>query len=202
MNKKFYFFFLMSVGLALQVGATVHVVTQQSLNFIPSSFTLSVGDTVRFEWTAGSHNTVSTDVPAGADSWNSPLNSGNQSYDYVVSVEGVYAYECTFHAGQDGEFTAEALASSVSTSRQANLELNVRTNTSGSLVVHLVNASGNHAVISLIDITGREVANIHQGAIANDDFTLRHDVSGFQRGIYFVRFQEGARVTTRKVLIQ
>ena len=51
-------------------------------------------------------------------------------------------------------------------------------------------------------ITGREVATLHQGVIASDDFVIRQDVSSFQRGIYFVRFQEGARVSTRKVLVQ
>jgi hypothetical protein len=54
----------------------------------------------------------------------------------------------------------------------------------------------------MLDITGREVATLHQGVIASDDFVIRQDVSSFQRGIYFVRFQEGARVSTRKVLVQ
>jgi hypothetical protein len=54
----------------------------------------------------------------------------------------------------------------------------------------------------MLDITGREVAILHQGVIASDDFTIRQDVASFQRGIYFVRFQEGSRVSTRKVLVQ
>jgi 5-hydroxyisourate hydrolase-like protein (transthyretin family) len=80
--------------------------------------------------------------------------------------------------------------------------MNVRTTANGNLTVHVMNASGDKATVTMLDITGREVATLHQGVIASDDFVIRQDVSSFQRGIYFVRFQEGARVSTRKVLVQ
>jgi hypothetical protein len=161
-----------------------------------------VGDTVRFQWNNGSHNTVSIDIPAGAALWNSSLNSGNQTYDYEVTVAGSYFYLCTFHAGQEGVFTAEAAPNSVQNVQRAAIEMNVRTTANGNLTVHVMNASGDKATVTMLDITGREVATLHQGVIASDDFVIRQDVSSFQRGIYFVRFQEGARVSTRKVLVQ
>jgi hypothetical protein len=80
--------------------------------------------------------------------------------------------------------------------------MNVHTSASGNLTVRVLNASGDKATVTMLDITGREVATLHQGVIASDDFTIRQDVSVFHRGIYFVRFQEGARVSTRKVLVQ
>jgi plastocyanin len=202
MKKSLLTLFLCAVAFSMQMSATVHIVNQQGLTFSPADFTVTVGDTVRFQWNNGSHNTVSTDVPAGAESWNSPLNSGNQSYDYEVLVAGSYAYVCTFHAGQDGVFTAEAAPNAVVNVTRAAIEMNVRTSASGNLTVHVLNASGDKATVTMLDITGREVATLHQGVIASDDFTIRHDVSAFQRGIYFVRFQEGARVSTRKVLVQ
>jgi plastocyanin len=190
------------LAASLQMSATVHVVNQSGTMFSPADFTVIVGDTVRFQWNNGSHNTVSTDVPAGAATWNSPLNSGNPSYEYEVTVAGSYAYVCTFHSGQDGVFTAEAAPNSVQNVQRAAIEMNVRTTASGNLLVHVLNASGDKATVTMLDITGREVAILHQGVVASDDFTIRQDVSALQRGIYFVRFQEGARVSTRKVLIQ
>jgi len=202
MKKIVLAFIVLAVTFSSQLSATVHIVNQQGTAFSPADFTVIVGDTVRFQWNNGSHNTVSTDVPAGAELWNSPLNSGNQSFEYEVTVAGSYAYVCTFHTGQDGVFTAEAAPNSVQNVQRAAIEMNVRTSANGNLTVHVMNASGDQATVTMLDITGREVATLHQGVIASDDFVIRQDVSSFQRGIYFVRFQEGARVSTRKVLVQ
>jgi plastocyanin len=202
MKKNLLALFVCILSVSLQMSATIHIVNQTGNTFSPADFTVLVGDIVRFEWNDGGHNTVSTDVPAGAATWNSPLNSSNQSYDYVVTIPGNYAYVCTFHAGQDGVFTAEALPNSVQNVTRAAIEMNIHTSANGNLTVRVLNASGDKATVTMLDITGREVATLHQGVIASDDFTIRQDVSVFQRGIYFVRFQEGTRVSTRKVLVQ
>jgi plastocyanin len=202
MKKNLLSFFICVFAVSLHAYATVHVVNQQGFTFSPADFSVTVGDTVRFRWNNGSHNTVSTQVPAGAATWNSPLNSGNQSYDYIVAVAGNYAFECTFHSGQDGIFTAVASPTTVQSVHSDAAEMNVRTAPGAGLLINMQHASGDRVSVTMLDITGREVATLYQGVIASEDFTIRHDVSAFQRGIYFVRFQQGARVTTRKVLIQ
>ena len=202
MKKSLLSIFVCMMAIAMQMSAAVHVVNQQGLNFSPADFTVNVGDTVRFRWNNGSHNTVSTMVPAGAATWNSPLNSGNQSYDYEVLVAGNYEYRCTFHVGQDGVFTAVSNPTNITSPKAVIADMNVRMAASGNLVINMLNASGNRVNVTMLDLTGREVANLYQGTVASDDFTVRQDVTAFQRGIYFVRFQEGARITTRKVLIQ
>jgi hypothetical protein len=184
------------------MSATIHLINQQGLTFSPDNLTVLVGDTVRFRWNSGSHNTVSTMVPEGAATWNSPLNSGNQSYDYEVTVAGDYEYRCTFHSGQDGVFTAVSNPTGVNSAKPSISEINVRMASGGNLVIHMQNVFGNRVTVTMLDITGREVTTLFQGIVASEDFTVRQDVTAFQRGIYFVRFQEGARVTTRKVLIQ
>ena len=202
MKKNLLSIFIFMMAFAMQMSATVHIVNQQGFNFSPADFTVNVGDTVRFKWNTGSHNTVSTDVPVGAATWNSPLNSGNQSYDYKVTVAGNYAFVCTFHSGQDGVFTAVASPTNVSSVQTAISEMNVRAVSGGNLLINIQNATGDRVTLTMLDITGREVATLYQGVIDSNDFTVRQDVAAFQRGIYFVRFQEGARVTTRKVLVQ
>ncbi len=202
MKKNLLSLFICIMALAMQMSATVHIVNQQGFTFSPADLTVIVGDTVRFRWNNGSHNTVSTMVPAGAASWNSSLNSGIQSYDYEVTVAGNYEYRCTLHSGQDGVFTAVSNPTNLNSVKPAISEMNVRMAASGSLVINMQNASGNRVTVTMLDITGREVATLYQGTVASEDFTIRQDVASFQRGIYFVRFQEGARVTTRKVLVQ
>jgi plastocyanin len=202
MKKNLLSIFICIMALAMQMSATVHIVNQQGFTFSPADLTVIVGDTVRFRWNNGSHNTIATMVPAGAATWNSPLNSGSQSYDYEVTVAGNYEYHCSFHSGQDGVFTAVSNPTNLNSVKPAISEMNVRMAASGSLVINMQNASGNRVTVTMLDITGREVATLYQGTVASEDFTIRHDVASFQRGIYFVRFQEGARVTTRKVLVQ
>lgn len=200
--KKIYAAFVLFFMLGMGAQATVHVVTQQSLTFNPNALSVEVGDVVQFVWTSGNHTTTSVTVPSGAAAWDAPLTSGNPLVEYTVSVAGTYAYVCTPHAGLGmvGGFVA------VLPNRVANLsseaDMNVAVLDGGQLRVKLTGASCDYAMIGLLDIMGRNVAMIHQGGISANEFTVRYDVSTLQRGIYFVRYQEGAYVTTRKVLIQ
>jgi plastocyanin len=202
MKKNLLSLFICLMAVATQMSATIHLINQQGLTFSPDNLTVLVGDTVRFRWNSGNHNTVSTMVPAGAATWNSPLNIGVQSYDYEVSVAGNYEYRCTLHFGQDGVFTAVSNPTNLNSVKPAISEMNVRMASGGTLVIDMENASGNRVTVTMLDITGREVATLYQGTVASDDFAVRQDVTAFQRGIYFVRFQEGTRVTTKKVLVQ
>jgi hypothetical protein len=69
-------------------------------------------------WTSGSHTTTSTVIPASAATWNSPISSTVTSFEYKVTVAGVYNYKCTPHAsmGMVGSFTASAPAATLSVS--------------------------------------------------------------------------------------
>lgn len=83
------------------------LVGQDGLTFSPSSTTVSVGDTVRFEWVSGTHTTTSTSVPTGADTWNSAISSSVTHFDYKVTQEGTYQYQCNPHGsfGMKGSFS-------------------------------------------------------------------------------------------------
>ena len=198
-------FLMIAAGALMSVSASAitHTITQQGLSFAPEQLTVEVGDVILFQWTSGSHTTTSSSVPAGADTWDALLTPGMQTFEYTVTTEGAYEYVCTPHAlaGMDGVFTA-VLPSNTRTQVAANLSVNAGTSANGQLFVELNNATTDMATVTLVDITGRNVATLHHGAIADADFTIRHDIAAIQRGIYFVRFQEGARVVTRKVLVQ
>ncbi|MBA3649172.1 MAG: T9SS type A sorting domain-containing protein [Chitinophagales bacterium] len=82
---------------ALASKATIQIVTVQNFSFSPSSFTVNLGDTVKWVWVDGGHTTTSTSIPAGATSWDSQINSGNTTFKYVPSVVGTYNYHCAIH---------------------------------------------------------------------------------------------------------
>ena len=85
------------LGLAMSAQATIHTVDvgfERTLQFAPSSMQVSVGDTVRFKYVAGSHNTTSVSMPDGAAPWAAPMTSSSAStFDYVVKIAGAYSYE-------------------------------------------------------------------------------------------------------------
>lgn len=83
------------------------IVTVQNHVFTPATFTINLGDTVKFTWLNGSHTTTSLTIPAGAAAWDHPINTTSTSFTYVPSKTGVYNYKCTphFSMGMQGNFT-------------------------------------------------------------------------------------------------
>lgn len=78
------------------------------MSFVPASgIAINIGDTIRWEWDNGFHTTTSTTIPAGAASWDEPIDAGNTSFIYVPTVGGTYHYTCLPHSsmGMDGSFT-------------------------------------------------------------------------------------------------
>ena len=66
----------------------------------------SVGDTITWTWSSGSHTTTcdptsqgsGNSLPSGAATWNSPINSTNKTFSYKLTVAGTYKYWCIPHA--------------------------------------------------------------------------------------------------------
>lgn len=94
--------------------AQVVEVGKDGLNFVPGSFTISAGETVRWEWVDSGHNVVPDEIPSGSD-WtgsegapDQTLNEG-ESHSYTFETAGTYSYYCNPHQslGMTGEFTVE-----------------------------------------------------------------------------------------------
>lgn len=88
--------------------ATTWNVNVDDFQFSPATLNVTVGDVIHFVWISGTHTTTSVSVPAGANTWNSPINAGNTSFDVSVTEAGAYSYQCNFHAsiGMTATFTA------------------------------------------------------------------------------------------------
>ena len=110
--------FMAAMLFNIQGFSVKHVVLVGNYYFNPSSLNVSVGDTMRWVWSAGSHTTTSGVIPGGAASWDQPINSTNTVYEYPVTVTGTYNYVCTPHAamGMIATFTATTFVPTLSVS--------------------------------------------------------------------------------------
>lgn len=98
--------FVFAILLAGKANADTLYVNVLAMSFDPPSATLTVGDYVKWTLVEGSHTTTSNIIPAGAASWDYTFTGLGDTYVYEVTVPGTYNYECLFHPGMDGSFTA------------------------------------------------------------------------------------------------
>lgn len=95
---------LTAVALTLAssvIMAAEHVVEMKSsgadgaMVFEPGFVKAQPGDTVKFVLVDPAHNSVSVEVPEGAEGWQGAMNEG---MTVTLNEEGVYVYKCTPHA--------------------------------------------------------------------------------------------------------
>lgn len=97
------------IVMMIQTGyagtATVVVTAGNNGNvFSPSNFSINPGDTVKWVWVSGHHNTSAVTVPAGAVAWYANIAVTDTVFRYVPQISGLYTYTCTHHSGMDGRF--------------------------------------------------------------------------------------------------
>ena len=95
---------LLTVALAIcsvsAASAAQIRVRVQNFTFQPATINAHVGDTIIWRFVNGMHTTTSTSVPAGAQTWNAPIDSSHTQFRYHVRVAGTYQYQCNFHFAQ------------------------------------------------------------------------------------------------------
>jgi len=171
--------------VSIKSYSVVHVINQTGLNFSPASLTVNVGDVIRWIWSSNSHTTTSKTIPAGAQTWDSPLNSTVTSFDYTVTVAGSYSYVCTFHetSGMVGSFTAVA-ATGI---REMDLQntISVFPNPAKSYINLKTSIGGE---IQLSDILGKTIKKYKISELPIFDDTFRLDLSELKGGVYIISY--------------
>ena len=198
--KKIYLFLTALAMMGYQNGnAIVHTVTVTNNQFSPMAITdVNVGDVIHWVEEEGSHTTTSTSVPAGADTWDNTLNT---TFDYTVEVPGLYVYICQFHNGMGGGFQV-LTPTSVEPVLSGNSDMNVGVNyNTHAIFVRVSNANSAHMTLKMIDITGKQVAEIFEGELGAGEKVFDFDASAQTAGLYFIRMEQNGKVITRKVMI-
>lgn len=180
---------LVLVSFTDTIQATVVTITQQGLTFEPNTTTVTVGDTIRWVWTEGVHTTTSTDVPANAAAWDSPLTSEVPVFEYIVTVAGNYNYVCTPHAslGMTGSFIATGTLGISSKAMNTNIRIYPNPAKDNTTVSFTYGKSAN-AILSLYDLLGNRL-NSNEVLVKQGINNLQVPIVEIQPGIYFVELK-------------
>ena len=74
LKMKKVLFVIIFLHVFFSLSATEFTVQVSNFQFTPSALTISLGDVVKFVWVNGSHTTTSATIPAGAASWDKPID--------------------------------------------------------------------------------------------------------------------------------
>ena len=119
--KTILLIFVQVAFFSFKSNATIFKVNVEDFQFSPANIpNVMVGDTVEWDWVLGSfsHTTtcdpvaqgIGNSLPAGAATWDSPMNATTSVFQYKVTVAGTYNYWCIPHHafGMVASFTASA----------------------------------------------------------------------------------------------
>lgn len=195
MKKIYTYFFLLSIFCATNASATLWQVSVLNSSFSPNTLPNVVcGDTVAWVLSSVlSHTTTSTTIPAGATSWNAPINSSTPAFAYIVpNFAGVYNYVCTPH-GFTGSFTVTCSVG-IDQAQQKIASLVYPNPFSSKLTIT------NHGAdaFRITDVTGQVVA---AKTLSADEAEINLD--GLEPGVYFLTtWKEGILRQTEKIIKQ
>lgn len=190
---------LLAGALSLSAQA-VHNVSVNSMSFSPSSLTINVGDTVRWEESAGGAHNVNgqtTTFPSNPESFGNAVSSV-WVYKYKFNTPGTYSYRCDIHFSMGMTGTVVVTAPSSVDEKQQNGEVVLYPNpTKDRATVKLNHISGSGAEVVSYDATGKQVSI----PMTQINGLLEFDTSALSKGIYVISITAGEQTITRKLVI-
>ncbi len=84
------------------INSALHIVEVLDFEYSPKDITVNEGDTVRFIWIGAIPHTVTSDVTAGPDAFNSGLLGQGAVFDLVFEEPGTHPYYCIPHGSPGG----------------------------------------------------------------------------------------------------
>lgn len=174
---------------------TIQVGAGNTFAFSPASMSAVLGDTIKWVWGSGTHTTTSdaAGIPAGAASWDNPINSGSTTFIYVPTVAGTYNYHCTFHQsmGMTGSFTVTSPTSVTNVAAGNNIFV------SPNPAIGIINISvESPASVDLYNINGTLVRQLQQVAGAQS-----YRIDDIAEGTYLVQIRTSGAIFTEKLII-
>ena len=183
---------------SLQAQTTHDLIWERNFTSPQSDLTIETGDTVRWTWTDALPHTVENDA-GSTETFNSGTITGiNQTYSYTFNVEGVNPYLCGIHGSgsMSGTITVENPLSvdEFDISNLAMFPNPAITNLQIKLPQNM-----NEGTITFFDLAGKQVL---RELVNNGLNELSIDVSQLKSGMYFIRYQFGDIIETKKLLIK
>lgn len=206
------FFFALSFNakadtLTIQVGAGGN-------NFTPDSVNAVVGDFVKWVYISGFHTTTCdpntrplTSLPAGAATWNEPMNTTGQVFVYEIQVAGLYKYECIPHSPNMNGVINATISNVNIISQQVpesfNLSQNYPNPFNPSTSIEFSLSKSSFVTLKVYNLIGQEVATLVNENLSAGIYEATWNGSSFESGIYFYKINaEGYQETRKMILIK
>jgi plastocyanin len=190
---------LILTGIFLVSLTDAKTITVSVLNsgFSPSSFTATIGDTVKWVWVAGAHTTTATSIPLGAVTWDNPINASNTVFEYIITTPGTYNYWCSVHTSMmEGSFTVTPASVQPLANTTNAFALVYPNPITQVLNVHLRNYHYSSDLV-IRDVVGNEV---DRETFTGMDNSI--DLTKWEKGVYFYRLNSGAEAINGKFEVQ
>lgn len=206
--KKIKLLFVASavVFLTQNVFATTHTIQVGQgggITFSPNAITtVVVGDIIRWEWVSGGHTTTSVSVPAGANSWTSPINNTTTFFEYTVTTEGNYGYKCNPHvnSGMVGGFQVSTVTDVQKGLIYSSLVISPNP-TTDDIQVAFNSDKSFQATVLIFDATGN-LKKEDKIKVKAGDNVISYNVSKFTKGIYIFNLLDGDAALVAKKFIK
>jgi plastocyanin len=174
--------------------------------FSPSSFTASVGDTVKWVGDFTIHTTTSTSVPATAATWDhgATTSTTTSPFIYVIHVAGAYNYHCAIHytLGMIGSFTASAAAiRTTQTDLPGSTRVTMKTISGAGRTTILLNVPLTTTMsVGVFNCAGQQILSLnnHKFDAGTNRFTLSH----VPRGVYLLTMQANGITSTNTFVLR
>jgi plastocyanin len=209
MKKNKFLLLLFFLNLfVLSANSTTTTITAGGFVFTPSSVTVTVGDTVKWQWLNGTHTTTSSTIPTGTASWSSPLDAANQTYIYVITHAGTYNYYCIPHQsfGMVGVITAnpngiQPIGTSVP--ENYNLQQNFPNPFNPTTNIRFDIPKTTKVKLIVYNIIGEQMDVLVNNELNAGSYNFDWDASAFPSGVYFyVLAADDFRAMKKMILIK
>jgi len=205
-RRSIIFIFMIFFALTSSIYGTTHSIHATGITFVPSQLTATVGDTIKWQWIDGAHNTISLSIPSGAAAWNSPLDTLHPTFVYVLTTAGTYNYECSFHIAFGMMGTINVNPNGIVNQNgevPANYQLyqNYPNPFNPSTQIKFDLPVSGFTKITIYDLIGNELVNLVNQNLQAGKYSVNWDAANFPSGVYLYKISSGNYAATRKMML-
>jgi plastocyanin len=175
------------------------------LVFKPSALNVHVGDTIVWIGSYAFHQIQSTSIPAGAPTFGpTVVSASTQPLTYVVTVPGVFNYQCNIHfsMGMIGSFTAATAGVDEPVSNdQATLGINYPNPFTGITILRYTVNHTSQIDLKIFDLNGKVLAQVVNKYQPADSYEVPFDASNLPNGTYICELKCGDAILTRRIIL-
>lgn len=176
-------------------GPESHNITAAPVTFTPAIQTISVGDTVIWTNTQGSHNVNGTQAtfPSNPESFGNDVGSG-WTYKFVFNTAGTYDYHCDPHAalGMTGKIIVTPNLTTATQKLANGLDRILLYPNPASQFIEL-RTPPNYEGMSSLKVYSILGTLIDQKVLPGNTGALKYNVSQFKNGLYFIEINAGTK---------